>query len=111
MNVVALPIPAGVEPDRIAALTEQVRVLTETVTTLTKRQARVEERLPPDALPDSWIGVKAASKRCAYSEPSLYRLCRLGLIDSRTVGGRVAIDSGTLAQRLTEHLAKRKKIK
>jgi len=102
------------EPDTeltLGELAEQVRVLTAALATLAERQASVEGRLPPVALPDNWISVKAASAISNYSEPALYRFCRLGIVDSRPVGGRVAIDSGTLARRLAEHLARRKKIK
>jgi len=83
----------------------------DTIAALDTRLGRVEDRLPPFALPDNWITIKAASKLCNYSTPALYRFCHLGLIDSRTVGGRVAVDSNTLARRLAAHLAKRKKIK
>jgi hypothetical protein len=110
-NVVLLRPAAEPRDTELAALTEQVRALTETVTELAERQARVEERLPPVALPENWVSVKVASKLCSYSQPTLYRFCRLGLIDSRPIGGRVAIDSSTLARRLAEHLAKRKKKK
>jgi hypothetical protein len=112
-SVIPLPARLADEPRdaELVALREQMRALGEMMATLAERQARVEERLPSVALPDNWVSIKEASKLCAYSGPSLYRLCRLGVIDSRTIGGRVAIDSNTLASRLAERLAKRKKIK
>ena len=117
-NVIALPVPAGAEPDKVAALEAQIGALTGIVGELVRereasnaRFVAIEARLPPIALPDNWISVKEASAISNYSAPALYRFCRLGLIDSRPMGGRVAIDSSTLARRLAEHFAKRKKIK
>ena len=91
MNKVVQLRPRRPEPD--------LRVL---LAKLEERVAILEARLPPPALalPANWITVKEASATARYSEQSIYRFCRLGLIDSMPVGGRVAVNRDTLAARL-----------
>jgi len=71
---------------------------------------RVDASLPI-TLPSNWRPVKDVAAVAHYADPTLYRLCREGALDSVKLGGRVAVDVGTLADRLGDHLAQRKKRK
>lgn len=65
----------------------------------------------PIIMPPHWRSIKEAAIAAHYSKPAMYRFHHGGVIDSQELGGKIAVDVSTLAARIAEHLAKRKKRK